>query len=230
MNTLTAISAPAPEHFAPEFDAAALSAAFAAAAPDQRLTSTDKLLYAAVAALPETPPAAELAAYIGKKVRTVWYGLKRLARYGYIEETGSGGYRNRVRQWTARIKNAAAAIPAAAAAAGKKIRYGKGPVTDGQKKLIDDLQGEILQVSKLNAARLKGMVAKICDLESGPETAGQANQLIGRLKQIKTDAVNGKYGRPSREQQRNREPGRYTPLTGDRELDRATYPPDYLTR
>ena len=228
---LTAAPITAPAHFAPEFTAADLAnigAAVTAALSDKRLTSTDTKLYAAIAGLTETPPAAALAALIGRDVRTIWRGIKRLAQYGYIEDTGQAGYRNRVRQWTARIKTAAAAIPSAAAAAVKGIQYGKAAATARQLDLINTLIGEIIDRSNLKHSDLREMTAGICNLESGPETAAAADQLINRLKQLKGQHT-GRAGRRRNRKDGRREPGRYYPTDSDQESG-PIYPPDYLTR
>lgn len=171
--------------------------AFYATAADSRLTPTDRELYATLATLPETPPAAELAATLRRCPRTIWYSLRRLADYGYLEPKGQAGYRNRVRQWETHIKEVLHALgsqaralkkQAAAAAAPAKprsVQYGNAPATESQKNLIHAMLHEIMNSSRWTFSALKERAAEICDLDAGPATAAVADQLIQYLKQLK---------------------------------------------
>ena len=235
---LTAAPIAPPAHFAPEFtaqDLANIGAAVAAASGDKRLTSTDAALYGYIAGLAEIPPADELAALIGKSKRTVWRGIKRLAEYGYIEDTGQAGYRNRVRQWAARIVAFAAAIPSAAAAAVKGIQYGKAAATAAQLNTIKALIWEILDQSSLNFSDLREKTAGICNLESGPETVAAADKLMNRLIQLKRQETGRAGRRRNRKDGRRpgngrREPGRYYPTDSDQETAGPINLPDWITR
>ena len=75
------------------------TAALAAALADDRLTASDKILYAALADLAEMPTLPEMAAMIDRSIRTIQRSIERLDKHGYIKPAGNGGYNNRVQQW-----------------------------------------------------------------------------------------------------------------------------------